>query len=228
MRKILVTFSAVFALLLCLAIGLSAQDIYSDYTKEGINGEDPLFTFLGYSIDKESNDICVNYNVDIDAVNAYEKQIGKTISYGVVVAYNGNANGTTPLDSKGNPTGANADKVVTVKLARNVAILSVVLTGIEEENLADKFLLCLYVVEEEGVKYVAETTTETSPDPVSFEKIRGPVEYVIKEGGDTIVFSYEKPESTIEKIEKRIIKAVRNKSKYFDFKWSVKIKPMED
>ena len=197
MKRLLITFSTILVILLCLTIGIGASDIYSDYTKEGVNGEAPLFNFLGYAIDLETNDICVNYNVDIDAVNAYEKQIGKTVSYGVVVGHKSNLNGTTPLDSKGNPTGDNANKVITIKLSKNIAILSVIIKGIKDEKQAEEFLLCMYVLEEGGVKYVADTTTETSPDPVSYEKIRGPIEVVYKEGGDTIIFSYEVPENTM-------------------------------
>ncbi len=197
MKKIVITFSAILSLLLCLAIGVGAQDIYSDYTQSGVNGEAPLFTFLGYSIDSDSNDICVNYNVDLDAVSAYEKQIGKSISYGVIAAHKSYVSSSTPLGSNGKPTGENADKVITVSLGRQTAILSVVLTGIESAQQAEEFLLCMYVVEESGVKYVTDKTADTSPDPISYEKIRGPIEVVYQEGSDTIIFNYVKPKSTI-------------------------------
>ena len=197
MKRLLITFSTVLVILLCLTIGIGASDIYSDYTKEGVNGEAPLFTFLGYSLDPNSSNICVNYNVDLDAVEAYENQINKTVNYGVVAAHKSSFNGTTPLDSNGKPTGENADKILTLKLDKRTAILSVILTGIESTKQAEEFLLCMYVVEEAGVKYVAEKTTETAPDPVSYEKIRGPIEVVYEEGNDTIVYSYEKPENTM-------------------------------
>ena len=53
----------------------------------------------------------------------------------------------------------------------------------------------------------------------------------MKEAVDDIVWillGNGQKDFTIERIENRIIKAVRNKTKYFDFKWSVKIRPSED
>ena len=53
--------------LLIFTLSVSAIE-YDDFTKNGTNGEAPIFVFLGYAIDEVNSSICVEYNINRDAL----------------------------------------------------------------------------------------------------------------------------------------------------------------
>ena len=185
MKKITL-FLSVLTLTLCfLAIGASASDVYSDFTMPGANGQNAVFSFLGYAADESDGNICVEYNVDLDALKDYEEMVGSKLNYGFVVTHKDNLADGKPLDSNGKPTGTNKDKVYTVSLNNDTSIISVILTGIEPELYDEEVVLCLYVCDNGGVKYISDETSTEVPSPVSYNKLVNPKEEIIP-GGDVV------------------------------------------
>ncbi|MBQ8146334.1 MAG: hypothetical protein IJ039_06075, partial [Clostridia bacterium] len=182
MKRILITSATILVLLLCLAIGVSAGDIYSDFTKPGVNGEAPVFVCLGYAIDESEGNICIDYTVDLDALEAYEKATGKKLNYGFVVTHGKNLVDGKPLDKDGKPA---SEKIYTINLNNNSSIISVVLKGLDTTLYDEEIVLSLYVKEESGVKYIFGEESKDAPVTVSYDKIRGPREVTV----DGMVYS---------------------------------------
>ena len=76
-RKILLLLAAMLLSACFFAIAVSASDIYSDFTKSGANGENPVFNLRGYALNEAGGSICVESDVDVEALEAYESATGK-------------------------------------------------------------------------------------------------------------------------------------------------------
>ena len=181
MKKRLVTFLTIFVLALCVfAVAASAADIYSDYTQKGANGEAPIFTFLGYSVDENAGSICVEYRVNLDALEAFESKSGITLKYGVVAAYAGYVENGRPLDPvTAKPTGANKDMILVRNIAKRTALVSIKLTGLTPEDYETQVFLALYVQDNEGVKYITDDSCKEEGITVDYSETRGPLEVTI-------------------------------------------------
>lgn len=181
MKKKLTLVFAIAIMAVCVfALSVFANGIYSDYTQGGANGEAPIFNFLGYAIDEETNSICCEYTVDIDALESYEKAIGKALKYGVVVAYEDNIENGLPIDfSTGKATGANKDKIVVVPLTEKTARISVRVTNLEKAYYTKNLVISVFVFESDSVKYVADKTTEKVENAASYTEVRGPLEVTV-------------------------------------------------
>ena len=162
------------------ALSVFADDIYSDFTQNGANGEKPIFNFLGYAIDKETSSICCEYTVNVSALEAYEKAIGKRLDYGVVVAYADNIENGMPIDPEtGMTTGANKDKIVVVPLKEKTERISIRITGIDTAQYSKQLAISVFVSENGDIKYVADKTTDKVETTASYKEIRGPLEVKI-------------------------------------------------
>lgn len=197
MKKRIGLFLTILALALCmLAISVSAIE-YSDFAQNGTNGEEPIFTFLGYSIDYSENSICVEYAINVDARNNYERASGKILKYGILAVDKAALGGKSPFDSKtGKPIdiSATGKKMATFdQKNRDSARIYVRLTNVTEEYYKKELLLCLYTYDGSGVKYVTGDASTSEPDSVTYEEIRGPIDTTI----DNVYFTTIKPESTI-------------------------------
>lgn len=181
MKKKILIFVTALALSLCaFLLVASAEDIYSDFTKPGVNGEAPLFSFLGYSVDPNAGSICVEYKLDIDALKSYEKAVGGKLVYGVVAAYKGHVENGAPLDPKTCvPTGANKDKIVVTSFEAKTAIISIKLTGMTPDLYKKEIFLCLYTFDKNGVKYITDKESTETPKDVTYTDVRGPLEVTI-------------------------------------------------
>lgn len=181
MKKKLTLVFAIAIMAMCVfALSVFANGIYSDYTQGGANGEAPIFNFLGYAIDEETNSICCEYTVDVDALESYEKAIGKALKYGVVVAYEDNIENGLPIDfSTGKATGANKDKIVVVPLTEKTARISVRLTNLEKAYYTKNLVISVFVFESDSVKYVADKTTEKVENTASYESLTAPEEVTV-------------------------------------------------
>ena len=180
MKRKIILFFTVLAVLCCLfALSISADEIYSDFTKEGADGKAPIFEALGYSVDPNTGSLCVEYSVDLDALDSYEAEVGKKLGFGVVVAYSGYVENGKPLDpNTAKPVGANADKVIVVNLERT-AILSVRVTGLDPTQYKKELVLSLFTKTDSGVKYICDDASVEVPSTVSYHGIRGPFEVTI-------------------------------------------------
>ncbi len=181
MKKKLTLVFAIAIMAVCVfALSVFANGIYSDYTQSGANGEAPIFNFLGYAIDEETNSICCEYTVDVDALESYEKAIGKALKYGVVIAYEDNIENGLPIDfSTGKATGANKDKIVVVPLTEKTARISVRVTNLEKAYYTKNLVISVFVLESDSVKYVADKTTEKVENTASYESLTAPEEVTV-------------------------------------------------
>ncbi len=170
MKKKVVLFLTILAMTACLfALSVSADSIYSDFTKPGVNGENPIFTCVGYSTYEAGGSVCIGYNVDLDALEAYEEIMGTTLKYGIVVASKDNVDGGKPLDSNGLATGANKDKIMVIDLGERTDRISVSIVGLSEESFEKHLIMSLYVhSEQDGVKYVGDETSAEGPQSITF------------------------------------------------------------
>lgn len=200
MKKRIVLFLTVLAFTLCLlAVAVNAGDIYSDFTQNGINGESPVFNMRGYSVNEQGGGICVDYDVNIDALEAYKASTGKALEFGVVISRAENTIDGKPLDANGNPIGVDASKVYKVNLSNQPnSLITLILQGISAEKYNEEVVMALYVNDGTGVKYITEGKTTDAPAKVSYNSIKNPVlwpeEYKIS---DQLIFSVNKPDKTI-------------------------------
>ena len=181
MKKKLLLFLASIMLVSCLfALAISADEIYSDYTKEGANGEDPLFTPLGYAIDEENGCICVEYQVDKDALSKYEAVKGTKIKYGIIAALGSFVENGMPIDASGKAIGANASKIVVANLVNHEERIIVRVTGLTPEQYSKELVLNLFVIVDGNVYYIDDSKTVTKTEKtVSYNSIKGPVEVTV-------------------------------------------------
>ena len=182
MKKKIALVLTLFAVMACvLALSVFADSIYSDYTENGANGEKPIFNFLGYAIDEEVGSICCEYKVDLDALKKYEGKIGKSLNYGLVIAYADYVENGEPLDpTTGKATGANKDKIVVVSLGKErTANISIIITGLDPTQYSKNIVVSVFVLEEQGVKYVADKTTDKVESTASYAEVRGPLEVTV-------------------------------------------------
>ena len=171
MKKKIIIFLSALALLSCVfALGVCADEIYSDYTQPGANGEEPLFTCLGYSTYAPGGSVCIGYEVNLAALEAYESKTGKTLEYGMVVASKDYVEGGKPLDANGLATGANKDKIIVIALDKRADRVNVSVVGLTAEKLEKHLVMSLYVVDaNKGVLYVGDETTANGPQSISFK-----------------------------------------------------------
>lgn len=200
MKRKALLFLTVLAFSVCfLVIAVNAGDIYSDFTQNGVNGESPLFSLRGYSANEISGGVCVEYDVNIDAIKAYESATGKKLGYGVVISRVSNLIDGKPLDANGNVVAVDTSKVYKVELSKHEnARITLILNGISADKYNEKLVMALYTNAGSGVKYVTEEKSTDAPTEVSYNSILNPVvwpeEYKIN---DQLIFSVNKPDKTI-------------------------------
>ena len=96
-RRVLWSLAIALILLLALTVSVSAQNSDS----EGGHGD--VFVFKGFSIGPLGTNICAGFDVNYEAKEAYEAELGRSVDIGIVFASYDNLNGQTPLDESGNP-----------------------------------------------------------------------------------------------------------------------------
>ena len=185
-----------------------ASIVYSDFAQNGIKTNvcqregcvatdgssslvPPIFTFLGYAIYETNVSICVDYTVNIDALIEYESVNGVTLDFGMVGAYVGHLSGGAPLD----PTNAKpvdisetGDRIFYHSVRRSEkSNMSIILTNIKKEQYDEEFYICLFIFDGKEVKYLTSDKSASMPDPISYAKVRGPVEITY----DGVKFSTE-------------------------------------
>ena len=199
MKKIALFLTALAFAVCLLALAVSAADIYTDFTQSGANGESPLFSIRGYSVSESGGGICVEYDVNIEALDSYEAATGKRVEFGVVISRTGNLVDGKPLDANGNVVGADTSKVYKADLTshRN-SLITLIIHGLSETQLDEKLVMGLYVNDGSGVKYVTGEKSTDTPAEISYNYVLNPVtwleEYKIS---NEVIFSVFKPENTM-------------------------------
>ncbi len=168
MKRKIVWFSTILVVsIFLLAVGISADSIYTDFTASGINGEAPLFSFIGYST-REDGGICAQYSIDNEALKNYKDKTGESPKIGLVVALKGSFEGLKPLDDNGLILEENKDSVLVINFEDGYNKISANLTNIPSTHLDSHVIISLFVVNSDGVHYVGDETTDDGPQSISF------------------------------------------------------------
>ena len=172
MRKRIILFLTVLAIFTCLfAISVSASDIYSDYTKAGENGEAPIFIFLGYSTSDDGG-IGVGYTVNKEALARHEEEIGEKLNYGLVVTLKGYIDGTAPLNCDGSIPLGKEDRIIVANFDKSFDKITAKICGIPSDEQNSQVVLSLFVVENDGVKYIGSEQSSLGPESISYNEAR--------------------------------------------------------
>ena len=164
-RKILLFF--IFAVISVCAFAMAVSA--SGFSNQGANGQGSIFSFLGYSTN-ENGGICVGYDVDVNALESYEASTGTSLKYGIVIASRNFVEGASPLDSNGNATGANKDKIIVVDLTEKADRVFASITGINDKNSEKYLIMSLYVLDSKsGVTYVGDKLSDIGPQSITFK-----------------------------------------------------------
>ena len=179
-KKIVLAFVLAALTVLVLALTIGASDVYSDYTQPGANGEKPIFTLIGYAIDPNEKSICVEYSIDLDALEAYEKATGEKIKYGIVIAYAGYVEDSMPLDNEtAKPKGENKDMIFIHSVNKRTPLLSVRIVGLTEAQFREQFVMSLYTFDKNGVKYISDDKSTDTVKDYTYSEVRGPIQVKI-------------------------------------------------
>ena len=170
MKKFLLILTVAMLAVCFVVIGVSASDVYT----ASVDGQNPLFYLRGYAINEAGGSICVEYDVNLEALEAYKVQAGEGFEYGVVFSLESNLVDGKPLDAQGNAVG---DKVQKAKLSDlENSLITLIVHGIEEEQYAEMIVMCLYIIDGEGVKYITGDETTSAPEVVSYDVIKEIIE----------------------------------------------------
>ena len=121
MKKFLLFLTVAMLAVCFFAIGVSASDVYT----ASVDGQGPLFYLRGYAINEAGGSICVEYDVNLEALEAYKAQAGDGFEYGVVFSLEGNLVNGKPLDAMGNAVGEKVYKAKLSELENSLITLNV-------------------------------------------------------------------------------------------------------
>ena len=165
-RRILWTLAITLLLTLALAIGVSANETLATGDVADI------FEFKGYSVSPFGEEACVGFEVNFEAKQAYEAQLGKTVNIGIVFASVDRLGGRLPLDKNGNPITLEQGKVVAVSLNKyKYSSYDFKLTGFTESTYDMEFLVSPYMYDGENVYYYNEDGASKDVEGVSYNDI---------------------------------------------------------
>ena len=167
-RKIILFLTILSAVICIFALSVSADSIYSDYTKPGANGESPVFSYLGFST-SENGGLCVGYSINHEALSSYETKTGKSLNYGLVITLKDLVGGQAPLDNSGNIPSELDGKVLVADFDKSYSRLYISVSGLPTTMQNKQFYMSLFVVDPtEGVKYVCTETSGQGPESISY------------------------------------------------------------
>ena len=165
-RKILWSFAIVLVLSVALVTGINAQETSGATEVEGI------FEFKGYSLNPFGTDVCLGFEVDYSAKEAYEAQLGRSVDIGIVFAACENLNGQTPLDENGNPRVLEKGRVVTFALNGYSYInYDLKVTDFSQEYYSHKVIIAPYLYNGSTVIYYQQSGASAAATGVSYEEI---------------------------------------------------------
>ncbi|MBE6674326.1 MAG: hypothetical protein E7596_04375 [Ruminococcaceae bacterium] len=165
-RRILWSLVISAVLILALVLGINAQETGDSAEPDGV------FEFKGYSLSPFGTDICLGFDVDYEAKEAYEAQLGRAVDIGVVFAASENLNGQTPLDENGNPRVLQKGKVVVFPLnGYSYQNYDLKVTDFSQDFYSHKVIVAPYLYDGSQVYYYQENGADASVEGVSYEEI---------------------------------------------------------
>lgn len=145
-----------------------------------------IFLFKGYSV-SENGAIAAGFDIDYEAIEAYERLSGLKVDIGIVFAGYENLNGANPLHSNGAPITLNEGKVVKLSLSNlDYTQYDFVLRDITEAIADVSLVISGYVFDGMDIKYVQGNSVSETVTGISYNEIRfGCLEhnYYMKENG---------------------------------------------
>ncbi len=149
--------------------------------KEATPSARALFACKGVSICEYGRlGILMDFEIDIDAIENYERITGNTIEFGVAVASADNLGDNTMLDENGKATVLETGKIISapVKKANEYMILKV--SGFSEEQKSLSLVMCGYVITTDAqggkaIEYMQEKQAEEGKlySYVSYNSVAG-------------------------------------------------------
>ena len=108
-----------------------------------------IFTFKGYSVSMTGiAAITVGFEVNRDALSAYEAATDSTLEFGIIAASANNLGSSSPLDEIGQPTTLASGKVIKAPIKSTHDFFVGKLVGLStSEHKATGFVLCGYIQE---------------------------------------------------------------------------------
>ena len=128
----------------------------------------PLFTSKGYSQDEGSNAVVLDFNVDREAVKAYEEYLGTKISYGVVASLAKDEYEGSPL----NKDASAKDGAIAMAFENTeFELLQLKLTGIDKKD--DALYCCGYVAFDGNISYINGDAIAQTALKISYNNYTG-------------------------------------------------------
>lgn len=119
---------------------------------------EPLFKFLGYSVNRAGTSICAGYIVDKELLKEYEEVNQTTINYGAICSIDGE---NTPLDTNGAVVSSSSTIKKSMKES-SVPRFDVKMTTSSWEGIEDlKLVLCAYIHEKNAISYICNKDAPT-------------------------------------------------------------------
>lgn len=173
MKRKIVLFLTVLTVFVCtLAICTSASDTYSDHTKADSNQELPFFTFLGYSVSEDGEGIGVGYTVNKDALALYEQTNGKKLNYGLVATVKDHINIAAPLNNDGSIPNGKDGEIIVAYFDMPFDKITAKISGITEDKQNAQVVLSMFVVTDDGVKYIGSEASYHGPESISLSEVK--------------------------------------------------------
>lgn len=125
---------------------------------------DDIIKFKGYSVGPDGTSMCVGFDIDMDALEAYEKKTGKTIDFGAVFTSYDRLNGKAPLDAiTGEKITVEGAKVIKASLKEySYTTYDFVLTNITDDIANHNFVIAGYIYDGENVLYIQSDTLSST------------------------------------------------------------------
>ena len=123
-----------------------------------------IFTFKGYSTDKDESSICVGYNIDKDALSEYNA-VNKALSFGAVASVK-----TENILSVSENKVVSAANTVVAEIEGDFNAFDFVLSGFGEAQKDLALVICAYVYDGESISYMQGKMTEL-PSTVTLQDV---------------------------------------------------------
>ena len=168
-------------LLLCLSL-LSPIVVHADNGE--VTGEkSDAFDFLGYSFCEYADGFSLNYRVNSDFFENYEKQTGKKLEYGIVAASKSELNGLLPLVTS-------SGDVTSDKVKKSILSAGDIFISASDLNLDNELYLCGYIYDGQDVKYLSGNEISHTPTAVLYSSLKAEIPNHTKQVYDKTIKSY--------------------------------------
>lgn len=149
--------------------------------KEAAPSAQPLFACKGFSLSEYGRlGILMDFEIDKDAIENYERVTGNTIEFGVAVAVADKLGDNAILDENGKATVLESGKVISAPVKRVNEYMILKVSGFSEEQKGLSLVMCGYVITTDAqggkaIEYMQEKQAEEGKlySYVSYNSVAG-------------------------------------------------------